>query len=159
MVAGHDISLLIHAKAAVRIAVVGKANIQAVFNDELLQMFNVGRTAVRIDIETVRFRIYDISFSPDRIENALGDRPGGAVCRIQADFDILEAVFGQADQVADIAVAAGCVVNGAADLSAFRHGDFCLPVDIILDLQQRLFIHLFAVVVDDLDPVVIIGIV
>ena len=45
VVAGDDVALLIHAEAAVGVAVVGKADVEVVLDDELLQTLNVGGAA------------------------------------------------------------------------------------------------------------------
>ena len=49
VVAGNHFTLFIHAQAAVRVAVVGKAHIQAVILDELLQMLDMSRAGILID--------------------------------------------------------------------------------------------------------------
>ena len=54
MVAGDNISLFIHCKAAVCVSVIGKADVQPVFHYESLQVFNMGGTDVQVDIESVR---------------------------------------------------------------------------------------------------------
>ena len=159
MVSGHDIALLINTQAAVRVTVIGKTDVQPIIDHKFLQMFDVGRAAVLVDVQAVRFRVDDISLGADRVKNTLGDLPCGAVCGINADFDVFEAVFGQTDQVTDVAVTTGGIVNRAADLIPFRQRNLDFTVQIVLDPQQGILIHLFPVAVDELDTVVVVGVV
>ena len=53
MVAGDDLALFVYAQAPVGITVVGKAYIQAVFDDEALETLDVGGTGVVVDIEAI----------------------------------------------------------------------------------------------------------
>ena len=158
MISGHHIAVLINTQTAVRVTVISKTDIQSVFHHKFLQMFNVGRSAVFIDVQPVRLGIDHIRFCTDGVKDTLGDLPGRTVGSIKADLDIFEAVFGKSDEVADIAVASRGIIHGTANLITLRHRHIGFPIEIIFDLQQRFLIHLFTVTVDDLDPVVIIGI-
>src|SRR5699024_7721750 len=68
MVASDDISLLVHAQAAVSIAIKGKTDIQPVLYHELLQAFDVGGASVIVDVQAIRLVVYDIGVSTQRIE-------------------------------------------------------------------------------------------
>ena len=50
MVAGDDIAFFVHAQAAIRIAIIGKTDIQALFHNKLLQTLDVGRSSVQVDV-------------------------------------------------------------------------------------------------------------
>ena len=79
MVASDDISLLVHAQAAVSIAIKGKTDIQPVLYHELLQAFDVGGASVIVDVQAIRLVVYDIGVSTQRIENAFSDVPRTSV--------------------------------------------------------------------------------
>ena len=54
MVSGHNITLLVYAQAAIRIAIVRKTYVQALLDDKLLQSLNVSRTSIVINVQTIR---------------------------------------------------------------------------------------------------------
>ena len=167
MVAGDDVALLVHTEAAVGVAVIGKADVEVVLDHELLQALNVGGAGVQVDVQAVGLVVDDIGVCAQRVKHALGDVPAGAVGAVQADLDAAEGVDAQTDQVAHIAVAARHIVHRAAHAVAVGKGqlwpvlikDMELAVDVILHKQQRLLVHLLAVAVDELDAVVIVGVV
>ena len=163
VVAGDDIALLVHAQAAVGVAVVGKADVEMILDHELLQALDVGGTGIVVDVQAVRLVVDDVGVGTQSIEHRLRDVPAGTVGAVQADLDSLEGVDAQADEVAHVAVAACHIVHGAADVLAVGKGqlrpvlieDVELAVDVVLDQQQGLFGHLLAVAVDELDAVVV----
>ena len=167
VVAGDDVALFIHAEAAVGVAVVGKADVEVVLYNELLQTLNVGGAGVQVDVQAVGLVVDDVGVCTESIKNALGNVPAGTVGAVQADLDPLEGVNPQRDQVSHVAVASADVVDGAADmvtagkrqLGPILVKDVQLAVEVILDEQQRFLVHLLAVAVDELDAVVIIGVV
>ena len=159
VVAGDDIALLVHTEAAVGVAVVGKADVQALVHHELLQMLDMRRAAVGVDVVAVRLRVHDIGPGAERVEHGLRDLPGGAVGHIQAHLHVLEAVLAHGNQVPDVAVAAGHIVHGAADLLPLGNGDLDLAVDVLLDLEDGLLVHLLAAAAQELDAVVVVGVV
>lgn len=71
MVASDHVTLLIHAQATVSITVIGKPDVQALFNHELLQTFNVGGIGIVIDIQTIWLCIDDVGVGSQCIENRL----------------------------------------------------------------------------------------
>ena len=167
MVAGDDITLFIHAEATVGIAIVGKTNIQTLFHHELLQALDVGGASIVVDVQSVGLCIDDVGISAQCIEHRLGDGPTGTVGAVQTHLDALEGVDAQTDEVAHVAVAAGHVVHGTADVLPVGEGqlrpvlvkDVELAVEVILHQQQGLFGHLLAVAVDELDAVIVVGVV
>ena len=99
--------------------------------------------------------VHDVGLGAQRVEDAPRDGPGGAVGDVETDLHALEAELGHGDEVADVAVAPGDVVDGAADFLAGGGGDGGLAVDEVLDLEDGLFVHLLAVAVEELDAVVV----
>ena len=155
MVASDDVALLIHRQAAVRVAVVGEAHVQLLLPHELLQVLDVGGAAVHVDVGAVGIVVDHVGLGAQRVEDALGDLPGRAVGHVQAHPHVLEGVAGHGDQVADVAVAARHIVHGAADVRAGGHGDLQPIVDVVLHLDDGIFIHLLTVAVEQLDAVVV----
>ena len=166
MVTGDDIPLLIHAQAAVSVAIEGKTDIQTVLHYELLQALNVGRTSIVIDIRAVRLVVDNISISSQSIEHRLCNVLAGAIGAVQANLDTLEGIDAQRDQITHITVAACHIVHSAADVLAVREGklrpvlikDIELAVDVVLHQQQSFLGHFLAVAVDQLDAVIVVGI-
>ena len=164
VVAGDDVALFIHTEAAVGVAVVGKADVEVVLHNELLQTLNVGGAGVQVDVQAVGLVVDDVGVCTESIKNALGNVPAGTVGAVQADLDPLEGVNPQRDQVSHVAVASADVVDGAADmvtagkrqLGPILVKDVQLAVEVILDEQQCFLVHLLAVAVDELDAVVVI---
>ena len=167
MVTSYDIALFIHTQAAVSIAVIGKTDVQPLLYHELLQALDVGGTCIVVDIHTVGLCIDDVGVCAQRIEHRLGDGPTGTVGAVQTHLDALEGVDTEADQVAHITVAARHIVHGAANVFPVSKGQLRpvlvehmeFSVDVILHQQQNLLRHLFAVAVDQLDAVIVIGVV
>ena len=167
MVASDNITLFIHTQATISIAVIGETNIQTLLYHELLQALNVSRSSIVIDIRTVGLCIDDVGVSTQRIEHRLSDVPACTVGAVQTNLHALEGVDAQADQVAHVAVTACHIVHGAADMLTVGKGQFRpvlvkhmkLAVDVVLHQQQGLLRHFLTVAVDQLDTVVIIGVV
>ena len=167
VVAGDDVALLVHAQAAVGIAVIGEAHIKAVVQNEFPQTLDVGGAGVGIDVVAVGVSVDDVGLRAQGIEDALGDVPGSAVGAVETHLLALEGILTHADQVADVAVTAGDVVDGAADLLPLGQGqlrpflaeDRQLAVEIGLDEGDDTLVHLLAEGVDELDAVVGVGVV
>ena len=121
-------------------------------------MLNMGAAAVGVDVVAVGFGIDNIGLGTQSVKDSLGDLPGSAVGAIQAHLYILEAVLAHGDQVSDVAVAARNIVHGTADVLPLGNGDLDLAVNEVLNLQDRLLIHLLAVAVEKLDAVIIVGV-
>ena len=52
-VAVHDVPLLVHAEAAVGVAVVGEAHVEALLHDKFLQALDVGGPGVQVDVQAL----------------------------------------------------------------------------------------------------------
>ena len=111
MVAGDNITLFIHTQATIRIAVIGKTDVQPFLYHELLQAFDVGGTCIVVDIQTVRLCIDDVGICTQSIEYRLCDVPRTAVGTVQTNLDAFKGIDAEADQVAHVAVAACNVVH------------------------------------------------
>ena len=159
MVAVDHIALFIHRQAAVRVAVKGKAHVQPIFHHELLQLANVGGAAIHVDVQAVGPVGNHVGIGPQGVKHALGHLPGAAVGAVQADLEILIGTGGQGDQVADIAVAAGGIVHSAADAVPLGVGQGLVRIQVGLNAIQQALLHLLAVTVDELNAIVMIGVV
>ena len=167
MVASDDITLLVHAQAAVGVTIVGKADIQALLHYELLQTLDVGGASIVVDIQTVRLVIDNVGICTQSIENALSDIPAGTIGAVQADLDTFEGIDTQRDQITHVTVASGHIIHSAADMLTMSERQLRpvlvkymeLAIDVVLYQQQRFFRHLLAVAVDQFDAVVVVGVV
>ena len=167
VVAGDDVALFVHAQAAVGVAVVGKAHVQPVLYHVALQNLNVGRTRVLVDVVAVGGGIDDVGLGAQGVKNAFCNVPGGTVGAVQANLHALEGIHAQTDEIADVAVSSGNMVNGAADLVALGQRQFLpfpaeslqIAVQIRFHQTDDAFIHLLTEVVDELDAVVVVGVV
>ena len=130
VVAGDDVALLVYREAAVCVAVVSEADVKTLLDNELLQMLNVGRAAVGVDVEAVGVVVHNECLRAESVEHALGDLPCRAVRHVKAYLLVLEAVLAHGDEVADVAVSARHVVNGSADVGSLGNGDLELAVDV-----------------------------
>ena len=167
VIAGDDVPLFVHAQAPVSVPVIGKAHIQAVVHHELLQHLDMGGAGVLVDVEAIRLCVDDVGFGAQGIEHGFGDVPGAAVGAVQADALALEGVHPQADEIAHIPVPPGHIVHGAADLIPLGQGQL-LPVavkgkEVIVQISLHQpndgFIHLLPGAVNELDAVVVVGVV
>ena len=167
VVAGDDIALLIHAQAAVCIAIVSKAHVQAIVHHEFLQNFDMGGAGIGIDVIAVGVIVDHVGLGTQGIKYILGNIPGGAVGAVQTHLLALEGILAHADQVADVAVSAGDMVHGPADLVPVGQGQLVplpakghqLAVEIGFDQGDDALIHLLAEGIDELDAVVVVGVV
>ena len=159
VVAVADVPLLVHRQAAVRVSVKGEADIQLVLKHMLLKLFDVGGAAVDVDVQAVRVVGDHIGIGAEGVKNALGHHPGAAVGAVQADALALVGAGREGNQVAEIAVPAGGIVDGLADVGALGIGKLLIAVEIGLDTVQEALFHLVAVGIDELDSVVVIGVV
>jgi len=166
MVASDDITLFIHTQATISITVIGKTDVQPLLYHELLQTLNVGRARIVVDVQTVGLVVDNIGVSSQSIKHRLSDVPGTAVGAVQTNLDTLEGIDTKADQIAHVAVAAGHIVHRAANVFPVSERQLRpvliehmeLSVNVILDQQQNLLRHLLAIAVDQLDAVIVVGI-
>ena len=167
MVACNDPPLVVNAETAVCVSVVGKSCVKTVLNNVLLQNFNMGRACVVIDICSVRLGIYNVSLSAESVKNCLCDIPRRTVCAVQTYPHAAERVHSERDEIADIAVSAGNIVDASANLCArckrylgeLFAESLKSAVKISFNKLNYGVLHLLAVTVDKLDTVIVIGIV
>ena len=167
VVAGDDIALFVHAQAAVGVAVVGEAHVQALLHHQFLQTLNVGGAGVEVDIQAVGLCVDDSGVGAQGVKHGLGDVPAGAVGAVQAHLHAPEGIHTQGNQVADVPVAAGDVVHSAADFVLPGEGQLGpllakghqLAVQVVLHQLDGLLVHLLPLIVDKLDAVVVVGVV
>ena len=118
------------------------------------------RAAVNVDVQAVRRVRGDIGVRAQRIEDAFRDHPGAAVGAVKADPHALVGVGGQANEIADVAVAPGGVIDSAADALAMGEGQLAhFAVEIFFDLVEDGFLHFLALTVQELYAVVVIRVV
>ena len=117
------------------------------------------RAAVAVDVRAVGRIADDIRIRAERVEDILCHHPRAAVGAVKADLHPLVRVRGQADEITDVAVAAGGIVLRAADVRARSKRDLQIAVEIVLDLVNDALLHLFTGAVEQLDAVVRKGIV
>ena len=162
----NHISLLIHTETAVRISVVGKANIQSLLHYKLLETLDMGGTGIVIDIGTIRLSIDHISLRSQRIKNRLCDIPCTSVGTVQSNPHSLKGIYSQGDQISYVTVPACRIIHRPADLTAlckrnlmpFLSEQLKTVIQIILHQSDDLLLHLLTLAVDQLDPVIIIRI-
>ena len=92
VVAGNNIALLVHAQAAVSVAIESKTDVQTVLYHELLQTLNMSRASVVVDVQAVRLVVDDIGIRTQSIKNRLSDIPACTVGAVQTDLNALERV-------------------------------------------------------------------
>ena len=127
----------------------------------------MGRAGVPIDVQAVGLVVDDVGICAQGVKHRLGNVPARTVGAVQTHLDPLEGVDAQGNQVAHIAVPARHIVHGAADAVPVGKGQLGpvlvknvqLAVQIVLHQLQGLLVHLFATVVDQLDAVVVVGVV
>ena len=154
-VAVHHVALLVHGQAAVSVAVKGKADIHLIVDHILLQALDVGGAAVCVDVHAVGGVIDHVGLSTQGLEDALGDHPGAAVGTVQGHTHILIGVGGQGDQVADVAITAGGIIDDLTDVLAGGVGQIMLAVQVLLDLVDDLLLHLLAMAIDELQAIIL----
>ena len=125
----------------------------------LLQLLNVGGTAVVVDIQTIGGIIDDVGLRAQCLKDALCDHPCTAIGAVQGHLNVLVRVGGQANQVADVTVPARGIVNHPANLSPSGIRQLLVTIQVSFDSIDDLLLHLFPVVIDELNPIVMEGIV
>ena len=167
MVSGDDLALFVHRQAPVRVAVKGEACVQTVFHHKLLQALNVGGAGIGVDVVAVGLVVDDIGLGAQGIEHGFCNVPGAAVGAVQTDAQALKGVEPQADQIADVPVSAGHIVHRPANLLPFGGGKLLpaaaealqISVNVALNQGDDGLVHFFAGAVDELDAVVVVGVV
>ena len=122
MVAGDDLALFVHRQAPIRVAVVGKAHVQAFLHHEALQGLDMSGAHAVVDIEAVWLIAHDVGRGTQCVKNASGDHPGAAIGTVQPHLLALEGEHPQGDEVAHVAVAPRRPIHRAADMVPLRQG-------------------------------------
>ena len=164
MIAGYNVALFVHRKAAVGVTVERKADIELIIEHELLHLLNMRRAAVDVNINTVGIIGDNIGIGTQSVKHAFGHHPSRTVCTVEADLLALVRASCKRYKKAYVAIAACRVINGAADLFADGIRQAVLfassgAVNVGLNLVKQLIAHLFALAVYELDAVIVIGIV
>ena len=89
LVAVNHAAALVHGQAAVGIAVVGKAHVQALLYNVALQTLHVRRSTVDVNVEAIGRGVNYAYVGAERVEHRLSDRGRRAVGAVDADFDAL----------------------------------------------------------------------
>ena len=138
-----------------------------IFHNKLLETLDVSGASIVIDVQAIRFVVNNISVRAKSIEHGLCDIPAGAIGTVQTDLDTLEGVYTQRDQVAHVAVTTGDVIHSTANMLTVGKGQLRpvliknmeLAVDVVFHQQQSLLRHLLTVAVDQLDAIIVVGVV
>ena len=75
----HNLAVFIYRQTAIRVAVVGKADVQMVFHNKPPQPVDVRRACTAVDVHAVRLSVDDKGFRAQRFKNSFGDIPRAAV--------------------------------------------------------------------------------
>ena len=144
VVASDDIALFVHAQATVSVTVIGKTNIQTLFHHKLLQALNMGGACIVIDVQAVRLVIDHIGVCTQCIKDGFCNVPGTTIGTVQTDFDTLEGIDAQRDQITHVTIATCNIVHSATDMLTMRKRQFRpvlvkymeLAIDVVLYQQQ-----------------------
>ena len=154
LVAVDHTAALIHGQAAVGIAVVGKAHVQALLHHVALQALHMRGATVHIDVKSVGRGIDHAHVGAQRVKHRLGHRGRRTVGAVDVDLDALQRKVRARDERGNIAVATLHVVHCGADVVARGQRHLALAIDIVLDELQHVLVHLKAVAVDELNAVI-----
>ena len=126
----------------------------------MLQGLDVCGPAPIIDVGSVGAVVDHMRIGTESIEDGLGDTGCRSVGAVDGDFAAAERPGLSCNQIAHIAVSARGEVNRAADPGPCGQGQFShLTVQVGLDLLYHIVRQLLSRPVDDLDSIVIVGIV
>ena len=154
LVAVDHTAALVHGQAAIGIAVVGKAHVQALLHHVALQALHMRGAAVHVDVKSVGRGVDHAHIGAQRVEHRLGHRGRRTVGAVDADLDALQRKVRARDERGNIAVATLHVVHRGADVVARGQRHLALAIDIVLDELQHVLVHLKAVAVDELNAVI-----
>ena len=118
----------------------------------------MSRACIAVDIQTIGGIIHDKGRCAQCIENALCHLPSAAVCAVQTYTLILIGMRSKGNQIADVTISAGRIINNATDIVAGDQRNLHITVEIFLDFSHHCIVHLFPVTVHQLDAVIIIGV-
>ncbi len=150
---------LVNGQAAVGVAVVSKAHVKAILHNKALQLVDVGRAAVDVDVKAVGRVVDHVGLGAQGVKDRACDRRSRAVCAVQANLEALQRKAAARDKACDVAVAALHVVNGAANVVLGGQRNLATSVDVLLDELKDVLVHLEALAVDQLNAVIGVGVV
>ena len=150
----NHVTTLVNCQAAVSIAVIGKAHVKAILDHKALQLINVGRTAININVEAVWSVVDNMRLSAQGVKDRTSNTRSCAVCAIQANLQALQTKAAARNKAGDVAVAALHVINRAANAVTGCQRNVKLAVNIGLYLLKDVLVHLVAVFVNQLDAVI-----
>ena len=154
-IAVKHISQFIHGKTSVRVPVKSKAYIQAFFHHKFLQGFNMGGTAVHIDIQSVRFVMKHVGLRAQHLKYGFCYTACRSVCTVQPHFISPEGMDRGGGQITDILVSSLYIICNLADIFISGTGDFHLSVQVFFHFFQNGIFHFEAVLVYDFNAVVV----
>ena len=124
------------------------------------------RAGIVVDVLTIRLVVDYIGVCAECVKNGFCNVPGATIGAVQTNLDTLEGIDTQRDQIPHVTIASGHIIHSAADMLTMSKRQFQpvpvkymeLAIDVVLYQQQRFFRHLLAVAVDQLDAVIIVGV-
>ena len=156
-VAVHDIPLIVHSNTAVRITVIGKTGVAAMLCYKFLKVFNMGRTAVCVDVQAIGFIVDHKGLSTQSVKYIFCNGRSASVGTVQCHLPVFKGTRCRRDQISDITVSSGCKIHGTADqIPLCKRKLLHLAVQIPLNLRNHCFFQLFSLFIDHLNTVVII---
>ena len=137
------------------------ADVHARFLDDPLDLVRMRAAAVAVDVRPVRLVVEDLQVRTELAQNAGRRFVGGAVRDIDGDAHFLERHAARETRLGELNVAPERIVDagGAADLPRGRaNGIDVAAEDELLDLIFDAIVELVAIVAEELDAVVFVGV-
>ena len=153
------VSVFVHCNTTVCIAVIGKTYVQFLFLYQCLQCLDMSRSAGCVDISAIGIVVDHIGFRSKSIKYAFGNGGGTTVGTIKTNAIFFKGPGSERNQITDITVTPCHIIYGTADLLSGSIGNlFRFAVNILLDQLLYSRFHLMTVAIDDLNAIVIEGI-
>ena len=115
-------------------------------------------SAIHIDVQAVRFIMDHVGSGSQHLKYGFSYAAGGPVGTVQPHLIAAEGMDRGGGQIADILVPSLDVIRNFTDIFIPGTGDFHLSVQIFLHFFQNSFLHLIAVLIYNLDAVIVKGI-
>ncbi len=154
-----DAALVIHHDETVTITVEGDSQVGAMLQHRLLQGLGMGGTDALVDIETVGLVADDDDVGAQLVEDVGRDVIGGAIGAIHHHGQAAQVQAGRHRALAELDVAPGSVLHAFGLAQLLRRHRVQGPVHLGLDGLFQLVWQLAATAGEELDPVVVIGVV
>ena len=158
-VAVADVTVLVHRDAAVSVAVIGESDVEPLLAHIRLQALDMRGTAAHVDVEAIGLVGDHVDIGTERGEHTRGDRRGSAVGAVDRYAEALKRARHGLDERLDVARAALDIIDRTANLLTRSERNLELTVDIGFYLLEHIRAHLVATRIDELDAVVVVGIV